>query len=275
MLFRLAISICLVACCVIRSALADSNVLFELDLVKAKDEGKLNAFNKRIVDSEEDPYYGGNGRYEALSLVDLLKEAPKEPSLDIRFVALDGYLVTSTLGKLPLEKAYVATRDLLAKQGESWRAVGEGREMMSPAPFILVWSGRYEKGLPIPHQLAKIQILSPDTSLNRAVPKEKEALTGYSLFKSNCSSCHSVNGQGGVIGPELNVPRNVTEYWRKEDILTLLEDPANMRWGSRMPAFSHLSTSEREEIYRYLASMKQQKVCSSKGECNKNLSLKR
>lgn len=273
MLIRLALSICLAACCGISSAAAE--VLFELDLVKAKEEGRLDAFKTQVVESKEDPYYGGDGKYEALSLAELLKDAPKDKALDMRFIALDGYLVTSTVGKLPLERAYVATRDLLAKEGQTWRPVGEGRELMSPAPFVLVWSGRFEKGLPIPHQLVKIQILSSDTTLKKARPNDEGVLKGYSLFKNNCSSCHSINGEGGVIGPELNVPRNVTEYWQKEDILALLEDPGNIRWGSRMPSFSHLSLSEREEIFGYLAAMKHQKVCSSKADCDKNLTLRR
>jgi hypothetical protein len=35
---------------------------------------------------------------------------------------------------------------------------------------------------------------------------------GFDLFRKECLKCHSLNLQGGDIGPELNVPQNITEY---------------------------------------------------------------
>lgn len=239
--------------------------IFSLDLVKAQQEGELNKLKKEIIETKNDAYYGGEGRYEGIALLDLIKPTIITDDQEIRFIAKDGYVATAPLKGLPLNRAFVAVRDLLAPKGETWRPIGEGRELVSPAPFVLVWQGEYDKALPNPHQIVRIQIGT--TSLVAIRPAEASALAGYELFKLNCSSCHSLNGVGGVIGPELNVPKNVTEYWSKENILALIEDPSNLRWGSRMPSFSHLSPQQREQIYMYLVSMKSQKVCNDKAEC--------
>lgn len=71
------------------------------------------------------------------------------------------------------------------------------------------------------------------------------------------------------MGPELNVPKNVTEYWDRQHLKTLIENPAALRWGSKMPGFSWLPAEDREAILAYLEAMKGKKVCDSEASCNR------
>lgn len=92
----------------------------------------------------------------------------------------------------------------------------------------------------------------------KGLPDEHPAMRGNRLFESLCSSCHKVNGIGGAVGPELNRPLSVTEYWDHNAIRRLLKDPASVREGSKMPAF-HLSDDKIDDIVAYLEWMSRNK----------------
>jgi mono/diheme cytochrome c family protein len=66
--------------------------------------------------------------------------------------------------------------------------------------------------------------------------------------------------QGGVLGPELNAPKNVTEYWQLHDLKAFIRNPESYRYQSKMPAFSHFSDADIDAVLAYLQQMKQQKL---------------
>ena len=96
---------------------------------------------------------------------------------------------------------------------------------------------------------------------------DDRARRGFLLVKENCLGCHSVNLVGGDLAPELNVPKNVTEYWRKDDIRALVRNAASFRARSKMPAFPHLADADLDAILYYLETMKAQKLCDEKRAC--------
>ncbi len=53
------------------------------------------------------------------------------------------------------------------------------------------------------------------------------------------------------MGPELNSPKNITEYWHKKDILAFIKDPKSYRHNSHMPSLNLLD-KEIDSIYDYL-----------------------
>lgn len=92
-----------------------------------------------------------------------------------------------------------------------------------------------------------------DKSLARVkgLPDNSPEVRGNKLFESTCSSCHKINGIGGGVGPELNRPYSVTEYWKEEYLKKLLKNPNEVREGSKMPAF-HLADDKISDILAYL-----------------------
>ena len=67
--------------------------------------------------------------------------------------------------------------------------------------------------------------------------------------------CHAINGEGGKIGPDLNIPRSIVEYRPAEQIAAYVRDPAAFRYTS-MPAHTHLSDSDLAHLIAYFEAMK-------------------
>lgn len=77
---------------------------------------------------------------------------------------------------------------------------------------------------------------------------------GETLFKAHgCSSCHSIGGIGGHIGPDLtHVGSRRSKQWIEEQ----LEDPRSHNPNSIMPSFKDLSHKDIEDLVNYLAELK-------------------
>ncbi len=77
---------------------------------------------------------------------------------------------------------------------------------------------------------------------------EKTSL-GLSSYRTNCTSCHGFNKKGNRLGPTLE---NVSKKFNENSLTDFLSK------GQRaMPAFSNLSTEERNAIARYLLSLEE------------------
>jgi hypothetical protein len=76
-------------------------------------------------------------------------------------------------------------------------------------------------------------------------------------------SCHSVNGIGGTVGVELNIPRNVFEYWKPNMLPEFVADPRSFRRNGKMPGFAHLDKAEIKKILDSLEHMKDRKKNAS------------
>ncbi len=77
-------------------------------------------------------------------------------------------------------------------------------------------------------------------------------VAGAQIFAgSGCSTCHTVNGVGGSIGPVLNgVAKRHTREW----IAQHLSDPSSQSPDTVMPAF-HFSAPDRDLLITYLLSL--------------------
>ena len=230
-----------------------------------------------IAVAVEDPVYKKAKRYAGYHLADLLHKA--WPEADrwaaegalLVFRCVDGYSPSMDLARALSGDGIVAMRDLDRPVSDPWEPFSQGKETVTPAPFYLVWRGVHaaDANYKWPFQLVSLSVETFDRRYGNAAPGDgvsEEARRGFRLFVQNCASCHSVNLVGGELAPELNVPRNITEYWSAEHLAAFVKAPDTYRARSKMPGFAHLADAERAAILTYLAAMRGRKICAD-GKC--------
>jgi mono/diheme cytochrome c family protein len=85
-------------------------------------------------------------------------------------------------------------------------------------------------------------------------PEGSPARRGFAIFRRECVACHAVNGEGGSVGPELNVPKSVAEYRDAAWIKAYVRDPSAIRYTS-MPSHLHLTDADLDALVAYFAHM--------------------
>jgi len=216
----------------------------------------------------KDPVYNTKKLYLAYPLAEIVNSLAKESTKPLInsilvFTATDGYEVTMSYQDALLEKGYIAFKDLSAKN-ESWVKFKFGNESITPAPYYLVWTNpeldkwRY----PSPFQLTSISLQSVENYFSAAVPVSNNIRVkqGFSLFSRYCIRCHSVNHTGGKLGPELNLPKNITDYYTEQKLTDFILDAPSFRPKTKMPVFKNILNNEDAlTIQHYLKAMKTKK----------------
>jgi len=221
-----------------------------------------------------DPVYNKHKRYAGYWLLDILGFAGihSDPDTVWTFKALDGYKASITVADVLQSgaKAFVAIEDLDKEEG--WEKIQQGKEWISPGPYYLVWQFPLEDvtpsvKLPWPYQMVEISIHKSDEAQQKLFPesndKSESVTRGYKFFKQNCMACHSLNLQGGMVGPELNLPKNILEYEDRKFLKEFISDPSSFRARSKMPGFkSTLSPQELDDLLEYLTWIGKHKIPS-------------
>ncbi len=143
----------------------------------------------------------------------------------------------------------------------------QGDEPVDLAPYYLVWDNREDPELRAagagdwPYQIVGIALADADSLLARARPPADAGAAverGFAAFRSHCVACHSVNGDGGDKGPELNRPVSVTEYLASGWLQRWMLEPASIRPTTTMPGLP-AQLAERDavaaDIEAYLRAM--------------------
>jgi mono/diheme cytochrome c family protein len=237
-----------------------------------KDKTELRAVaTQELVDkvpvetvSGYDPYYKKVKRFRAVPLKKVLElgfagEGPLEGK-ELVFRASDGYAVY-VRGALAVEDGgYIALEDL---DVAGWEPIGP--QQANPAPFYVIWSKPEQVDLeshPRPWQLVKIEMLRFEVAYPFTKPGElpatDPAMVGYGLFRDRCFKCHAINREGGRVGPDLNVPKNVLEYRPEEQVRAYIKNPLDFRYGN-MPAHPDLKDEDLDALIAYLRAMKEHK----------------
>ena len=86
------------------------------------------------------------------------------------------------------------------------------------------------------------------------------AVKGFDTFSNHCLPCHSINGDGGNLGPEFNYPKSMTEYWQESDFAAFAKNPKSYRISSAMYPKDYLTDAEFKSIWAYLKDMAGRKV---------------
>lgn len=193
-------------------------------------------------------------------LQSILRRYPIDTAnLIVHFECTDGYTPTMPIHLvLGLNKGYIADRALDAQPGKNWAPADEAKF----SPFYLVWDGLqpHDHRYMWPYGLIRIKVLPLQKEFKNVYPYDNpEMVEAFHLFNQNCMKCHSINQVGGGMGPELNFPKNITEYWTEANIVAFAKNPQSFRISSKMPPVPNVSDAELAEIVRYLRFMARHK----------------
>lgn len=237
------------------------NLAVDLIALKAKD-----ALPKtQIFTSTDDPVYHKAKRFNAFLLKPFLQKYWNfdEVIIDemkIVFECEDGYKPEMPLSKFLAVNSYLAISDVDASNGRTWERVMKNGNEMIIAPFYLFYDkdvSSKDMSFKRPYNLVKIY-LKPATTDELPLPTENAALAGYNLFNTSCKTCHAINGIGGTMGPELNSPKSVTEYWKTDDLVAFIVNPSAYRNKVKMPTLG-ITPKQSQEIVTYLEYVKGRK----------------
>lgn len=220
-----------------------------------------------------DPYHQRTMRYRALPLrcvLDLgFSERDGAAGLareGLLLRALDGY-TRPVAGRVLLEDGGHLAFGESARiaSGSPTRFSPIDRRQVDPAPFYLIWTGSDQSDphdTPWPYQLARIEIAPFSEAFPATVPlglpEQDPGWQGYARFQEACASCHAINGEGGRIGPDLNVPKSIVEYRPEAQIRAYIRNPQATRYTS-MPAHPHLSETDLDGLLAYFRAMSTRK----------------
>jgi cytochrome c2 len=230
-----------------------------IDLLDLKDRGLLKV--TQIVSSKPDPVYHKNKRFNALSLKDILEKYSSikrmnAADLKVVFECEDGYKPEMPLEILLSAKAFLAVSDVDAPKGRTWEMLLKNGQETKMEPFYVVYEGVSGDDVSYkwPYNLVKIHLAPLHENDAALRPKDKSALAGYEIFKNRCQTCHAINKIGGKMGPELNYPKSVTEYWKTDDLKAFIQNPASYRNNVKMPMLG-IKPEEATEVVKYLSYM--------------------
>lgn len=227
---------------------------------------KLQSLHLSTVEVN-DPVYHRSKLYAGYWLLDVLDVAGIHPDDNsvLTFTALDGYKAQIAFKDIEKSKSkgLIAVKDFGAPEG--WEKIQHGKELVSPAPYYLVWENATDTAkLPWPYQMVEISVRQANEIQQKILPDgdKTEAVTrGYEIFKQSCLACHSLNLEGGTLGPELNVPKNILEYTDRGFLKEFIGNPSSFRARSKMPNFnSTLSSQSIDDVLDYLAWMGKHKI---------------
>jgi len=235
-----------------------------IDLIELKRKGLLE--NTQVVIVKPDPVYHKNKRFNALPLKDIFEKYSlikrmNAADLKVVFECEDGYKPEMPLEKLLSAKAYLAVSDTDAPKGRAWEILMKNGKETKMEPFYVVYEGVSADDIAYkwPYNLVKIHFAPLHENDAALQPKDEAALAGYELFKNRCQTCHSINKIGGKMGPELNYPKSVTEYWKTDDLKAFIQNPAAYRNEVKMPNLG-IKPEEATEIVKYLSYMSEHKM---------------
>jgi len=182
---------------------------------------------------------------------------------ELVFECQDGYAPTTSLTRARSGDAYLAFADVDTPDGAAWTPTTKGNgDRITFAPFYGVWTTadrtEAKKG-PWPYNLVKLRLVPSAARYQDIKPKDAEHLPGFQLFREHCLRCHALKSIGGTMGPELHTPRNITEYWKQDQLAEFIKSPQAFRTGSKMPPMAFLGDAKIASIVGYLEALAKQR----------------
>jgi mono/diheme cytochrome c family protein len=234
----------------------------------------------KSITIEDDPAYPtlkGSGQkitYKlAVPVSSIFKNLEVDAEAILMFKCLDGFSGQISMKRITSQSpdesiAYIAIED------NSWRKL-KSDSPATAGPFYLIWENPEKSKIVTeewPFQLASFEVstktlseLFPDAVPTSDIKFGSAIDKGFRSYVTNCSVCHSINGNGrSKIGPDLNRPHSPAEYFKKEFFFKLVRNPQSLRtWpNSRMNGFDEKSLSQidLENIWTYFNYLSSKKV---------------
>jgi mono/diheme cytochrome c family protein len=205
--------------------------------------------------------------YRAVPLRALLGITELPADKELQITASDGFVT-----HLPADLLFGAGK----KRAEPWLAIETPDEPWPQVqgsgdigPFYLVWIDPAASGVSSeqwPFKVDAIRIAPtlaarwPQIAVDRSVPANSPIRRGQTVFATQCMVCHRINGAGDAsMGPDLNLPRNPTEYFQPWVLKSFIRNPKSIRaWQDmKMPGFDKnaISDSDLDAVIAYLGYM--------------------
>lgn len=224
----------------------------------------VSRFGDKTIEVD-DYYLHRKMQYRAIALPPLLNSLAAEAGQFDEFVfrCADGYL--AHVSRADFESGKLANFFLAYGEGGSRfkSKILQGKAEVSPEPFYAVATEKESfRTLSWPYEIVAIELVDFKKNFPAlyATGMDKSAIAGFDVFRKECLKCHSLNLQGGDIGPELNVPRNITEYRDEVFLRSFIRNASAYRAKSKMQSFAHLSDAQISDVIAYLKAMRRHKV---------------
>lgn len=241
-------------------------ILFLLPLLAFSQENLDLKFLQSKLTSKiitvDDPVYKKKKTYEGFSFLEVLKLYGLKGTIE--FHCADGYKPILELEKIEKGNPFLVFRDVEAKD-RKWESFEVGKSKIVPDPFYLVWPNAVEEAK-WPYQIVGLAQVDFSKKYSKIYPPGLKKLSssiksGFDIFKNHCLKCHSINLEGGELGPELNIPKNITEYRSKKYLRAFILDSNTFRSRSTMPPFKDILTIKQiDEVLAYISWMKKNKA---------------
>jgi len=223
-----------------------------------------------------DPYEEEEVEFEAFAfdaVLDAVYGHGWRDEEEVLFRCRDGYQPTIPVARIVAHPARLAFARRDRSDFTLLKRESGALKQIELAPFYLVWENlddatlRAEGDYGWPYQLVAVDLIrARDHFPKMAPPLSAPAAVqaGFAAFRIHCSRCHTLNGEGGSIGPELNGPVPTAQLRDAAWLHRWIDDPSRVLPTARMPRLNPaLPERERaiDEIIRYL-----QKMASAKTE---------
>lgn len=221
-----------------------------------------------------DPYEERELLFEGLPFAPLL-DAVYGPGWrdegEVIFTCRDEYQPSVAIGRFLDHRAYLALRRADAPAFTIDKPESGAIKAVELAPAYVVWENlddaeiRAQGDYGWPYQVVTVDLgdfLERFPRMTPADDADAAVMRGFQAFRVHCMPCHAVNGEGGTLGPELNYPVSVTEYFAEPWLGRWIDDPESVRQRPRMPRPA-LPERDREaaiaDIIAYLRAMAHRK----------------
>jgi cytochrome c2 len=194
-----------------------------------------------------DPYEQKTISFEAVSATTALDAMLGErwrKDGEVEFQCADGYRASVPSDRFLKHRAWFAFARNDREHFLLNKPVG-GQVVPTPlAPIYVIWENlddsviRAEADWGWPYQVVGIRTVNAQ-DVYRAIAPSKNASPlaqrGFREFRRWCTRCHTLNGIGGNIGPELNAPVSVTTWMKPDWLKRWISEPQSVRQGTPMP----------------------------------------